>query len=74
MSNACGKARFSTWNEAYERLKEIQARGKEHRKYNIPTRVYKCQACRGFHLTSKERREKTIPLEEYNPKWLKLIK
>lgn len=74
MNNACNKARFNNWAEANERLKDIQSRKQEYKKYKIPSRVYKCPLCNGFHLTSKEKRDNLVPLENYHPKWLQLIK
>lgn len=73
MINACNKARFSTWTEANERLKEIRSRHVEQKKYRIPNRVYQCTQCNGFHLTSKEERPKSVSLENPNPGWAKLL-
>jgi hypothetical protein len=66
----CNKAKFRTKADAVKRVKEITSLGGEHRK---PKRVYKCPICRAYHLTSKPKRKKQIPLDSYNPAWSKLI-
>lgn len=73
MNNACNKARFSTWAEANERLKEIRSRHLVKTKYRIPNRVYQCPKCNGFHLTSKEERHEEITIENPHPGWAKLL-
>jgi uncharacterized protein YlaI len=66
----CDKARFETKSDAISRVKEIKTTRGDHRK---PNRVYFCPDCKGYHLTSKAKRGKLIPLEKYHPGWAKLL-
>lgn len=52
LQERCEKKRFSTKEEAQERLNEIRAIDDGKRK---PIRIYGCRVCNGFHLTSFDR-------------------
>jgi hypothetical protein len=66
----CSKTKFQTKDEAISRVKEIGERGGEHRK---PRRSYKCSICGYYHLTSKPKKQKQIPLTNYHEGWSKLL-
>jgi hypothetical protein len=46
----CSKARFPSRALALQRLAEIQTKGEDREKK--PVRVYSCNECGGYHLTS----------------------
>lgn len=52
LQERCPKKRFSSREEAQERLNEIRAIDDGKRK---PLRIYGCSICHGFHLTSFDR-------------------
>jgi hypothetical protein len=66
----CSKAKFQTKGEAAKRIREIQGSGGEYRK---PRRSYKCGICGFYHLTSKPKKQKQIPLTNYHEGWSKLL-
>jgi hypothetical protein len=67
----CGKKSFSNKKSAENKLLAIQ---KDHKEKKKPVRVYRCEKCRQWHLTSKPIKvEKAKPLEKYNEGWQKLF-
>lgn len=52
LETRCVKKRFDTREEATQRLQEINGTRDGRKK---PMRVYGCQICMGFHLTSIEK-------------------
>jgi NDP-sugar pyrophosphorylase family protein len=85
LKTLCPKEFFYTEGDAKYRLNYIRKmKAKYNQKHDIPVRVYKCEKCGYWHLTSKQRiGEEIIPTNQeeekdvYQPvlmdKWLKLL-
>lgn len=50
----CAKRRYRSQIEAKIRLADIQLKDQRRNRSKAEKRAYFCQACRGWHLTSKE--------------------
>ena len=59
-SNKCKKTSYGSTIEAHLALEAIRTRGKIKEK--TPTRYYRCQDCKKYHLTSSKNRG-----AKYNP-------
>lgn len=64
----CKKKRFATKEEAKVRLKQIKLQLDDKRE-RTPLRVYPCEVCGGFHLTSMTKSEQRIVQKRQTPEW-----
>lgn len=62
----CQKRRFATKEEAKARLEQIKS---EDKREKTPLRVYLCDVCNEFHLTSMTKNEQRIVLQRQKPEW-----
>ena len=64
----CKKKRFATKQEAKIRLKQIKGQSDDKRE-KTPLRVYLCDVCNGFHLTSMTKNEQKLARQRQTPEW-----